>query len=63
MGKDTVLNIKNPEACDLLTELIRSGAQRLIAEAIEIEVESFIEAISARLWPFRQLLRADISMG
>ena len=49
MGKDSVLNIKNPESCDLLTELIRSGAQRLIAEAIEIEVESFIEAISDRL--------------
>ncbi len=49
MKKDNVLNIKNPEAVDLVTQLIREGAHRLIAEAIEAEVESFVEAISERL--------------
>lgn len=42
MKKNTVLIIKNPEAVDLVTQLIREGAHRLIAEAIEAEVESFV---------------------
>lgn len=49
MKKDNVLNMKNPEAVALVTQLIREGAHRLIAEAIEAEVESFVEAISERL--------------
>ena len=49
MKKDNILNMKNPEAVDLVTQLIREGAHRLIAEAIELELEAFLEAISEQL--------------
>lgn len=49
MKKDNILNIKNPEAVDLVTQLIREGAHRLISEAIELELEAFLEAISEQL--------------
>jgi transposase-like protein len=47
--KGTVVNIKNPEVVDLVTQLIKDGAVRLIAEAIEIEVQTFINAVSEQL--------------
>lgn len=49
MKKDNVLNIKNPEVVDLVTQLIKDGAVRLIAEAIEIELEGFMNAVSEQL--------------
>lgn len=49
MKKDNVLSMKNPEAVDLVTQLIREGAHRLISEAIELELEAFLEAISEQL--------------
>lgn len=49
MKKGTVVNIKNPEVVDLVTQLIKDGAVRLIAEAIEIEVQTFINAVSEQL--------------
>jgi putative transposase len=44
--KDTVIEIKKPEVTtkDLLTELIRQGARRILAEAVEAEVEEFLNA-------------------
>lgn len=49
MKKGTLVNIKNPEVVDLVTQLIKDGAVRLIAEAIEIEVETFINTVSEQL--------------
>lgn len=49
MKKGNVLSMKNPESVDLVTQLIREGAHRLISEAIELELESFLEAVSERL--------------
>ncbi len=44
MKKDTVVSIQQPTtARDALTEVLREGAQRLLAEAVQAEVESFIE--------------------
>lgn len=42
--KDTVIELRKPEATtkDLLTELIRQGARRILTEAVEAEVEEFI---------------------
>ena len=43
MSKDTVVPIRPPQiATDPLTEVLRSGARKLLAEAIEAEVESFL---------------------
>lgn len=53
MSKSKVIELKNP-AIDLLTELMRNGARRLISEAIEIELESFLEEMSAELSPGRK---------
>ncbi|MFQ5930240.1 MAG: transposase, partial [Acidobacteriota bacterium] len=42
--KDTVVSIQQPaSAKDALTEVLREGAQRLLAEAVDAEVESFLE--------------------
>jgi putative transposase len=49
MKEDNVLKIKNPEAIDLITQLIQEGAVKLIREAMEAEVKAFIEAVSERL--------------
>lgn len=44
MKKDTVVSIQQPTtAKDALTEVLREGAQKLLAEAVQAEVESFIE--------------------
>jgi len=41
--KDTVVSIQQPETVqDALTEVLREGAQRLLKEAIELEVEDFV---------------------
>jgi putative transposase len=43
VGKDNVIAFKNPETTiDLLTEILRKGAQRLLAAAVEEEVDRFL---------------------
>ena len=43
---ETVLAMDSPgrEARDVLTEVLRQGARRMLAEAIENEVAEYIEA-------------------
>lgn len=43
MGKDKVIGLKKPETInDLLTEVLRSGARKLLAAAVNAEVEEFL---------------------
>jgi transposase-like protein len=43
MKKDTVIELKKPEAVtDLLTEVLRNGAQQLLAAAVKAEVDEFL---------------------
>lgn len=44
MSNSTVLELNKPEEVeDVLTEVLRKGARRLLSQALEVEVESFIE--------------------
>ena len=44
MKKDTVVSIQQPTtARDALTDVLREGAQKLLAEAVQAEVGSFLE--------------------
>ncbi len=45
MGEDTVVQLRQPESYedDPLTEVLRLGARRLLAQAVEAEVVAFIE--------------------
>ena len=48
MQKDTVIEFgREPECRDALTEVIRQGARRLLAEALEAEVEGFLAEFQA----------------
>ncbi|MGH9554866.1 MAG: IS256 family transposase [Terriglobales bacterium] len=42
MKKDTVVPLRQPEGQDLLSMMLREGAQRLIAEALHAEFEEFL---------------------
>ena len=44
MNEDRVVELRHPESFseDPLTAVLRSGAQRLLAQAVEIEVSAFI---------------------
>ena len=46
MNNDNVFELKNPgmanEVRDVLTEVLREGAQQLLAQAIEVEVAEFL---------------------
>jgi transposase-like protein len=44
MSKDNVIQIKNPERFvdDPITDILRSGARKLLAEALETEIEIFL---------------------
>ena len=43
MKKDTVIELKKPDATtDLLTEVLRNGAQQLLAAAVKAEVDDFL---------------------
>jgi transposase-like protein len=49
MSNDTIVELRKPqEARDALTELLRSGAQRLIAEAVEAELAEFLADYQGR---------------
>ena len=54
MQKSKVVELKNPAFVDSLTEVLRSGARRLIAEAIEAEFESFLSSVSESLCDGKQ---------
>lgn len=45
MGKDSVLEVEKPEEAtqDVLTEVLRQGARRMLISALEAEVESFVQ--------------------
>ncbi len=49
MQKSNVVELKNPEMADALTQLLRDSAQRIIAEAVEAELEAFLATVSQRL--------------
>ena len=40
---------KNPAAVDLLTEMLRNGARKLIAEALEVELDTFLKDVMEKL--------------
>ena len=47
MSKNNVIDLKNPEPpSDLLTEMLRQGAYKLIQQAVETELESFLAQYS-----------------
>ena len=43
MNQRTVLQLNNPELNDPLTEVLQAGARRLLAQAIDAEVEAFLQ--------------------
>ncbi len=45
MREDTVVQLRQPETFseDPLTEVLRLGARRLLAQAVEMEVAAFVE--------------------
>ena len=51
MNKDNVLQLKNPGLAlpvnDVLTEVLRNGAKRMLASAVEAEVSVFLDRFSA----------------
>ncbi|MBS0326793.1 MAG: IS256 family transposase [Proteobacteria bacterium] len=42
MSKDTVVELRQPEGQDLLSAMLREGAQRLIAEALQSEFDEYL---------------------
>ena len=53
MKDDTVLDFTNPvgETTDPITELLRTGARQLLAQAIEVEVATHLEMYEAQRLP------------
>ena len=48
MKKDTVVRLRQPEGQDLLSTMLREGAQRLIAEALQAEFDEHLEQFAER---------------
>jgi len=48
MKKDTVVPLRQPEGQDLLSTMLREGAQRLIAEALHAEFDEFLSQFAER---------------
>ena len=48
MKKDTVVPLRQPEGQDLLSTMLREGAQRLIAEALQAEFDEFLAQFAER---------------
>jgi hypothetical protein len=44
MGNDTVISFSDPALRDELSELVRQGAQRIIRQAVEAELQVFLDA-------------------
>ena len=51
MGKPNSLDLKKPESFidDTITEILRNGARRLLASALEVEINTFVEQYSGLL--------------
>ena len=49
MSKSNVVDLKKPAFTDAVTKLLREGAQRLISEAIESELQGFLEEVREKL--------------
>ena len=47
MREDTTIPFRNPALRDELSELVREGAQRIIRQAVEAELEAFVEGYAA----------------
>ena len=47
MREDTTIPFRNPALRDELSELVREGAQRIIRQAVEAELEAFLEGYAA----------------
>ncbi len=49
MSQNKVIDLKKPgeNSEDLLTDLLRSGAKRLIADAVEVEIQLLLSQYSA----------------
>ena len=47
MDKDTTVSFSNPAFRDELSEVVRDGAQQIIRQAVEAELEAFLEEHSA----------------
>jgi putative transposase len=48
MKKDTVVPLRQPEGQDLLSTMLREGAQRLIAEALQAEFDEYLGQFAER---------------
>jgi transposase-like protein len=48
MNKDTVVQLRQPEGQDLLSMMLREGAQRLIVEALQIEFDEYLAQFAER---------------
>ncbi len=48
MTKDTVVPLRQPEEQDLLSSMLREGAQRLIAQALQAEFDEFMSRFVAQ---------------
>lgn len=48
MRKDTVVPLRQPEGEDLLSTMLREGAQRLIAEALQAEFDEFLSQFAGQ---------------
>ena len=49
MKKDTVVvQLRQPEEQDLLSTLLREGAQRLIAKALQVEFDEYLGQFAER---------------
>ena len=47
MKKDTVVELRRPaQGQDLLSTMLRDGAQRLVAQAVQAEFEEFLARLS-----------------
>lgn len=47
MANDTVISFSDPALRDELSELVRQGAQRIIRQAVEAELQVFLDAHGA----------------
>ncbi|MDE0540427.1 MAG: hypothetical protein OXH94_17060 [Rhodospirillales bacterium] len=47
MREDTTIPLRNPAYRNGLSELVREGAQRIIRQAVEAELEAFLEGYAA----------------
>jgi putative transposase len=48
MKQDTVVPLRQPEGQDLLSTMLREGAQRLIAEALQAEFDEYLGQFAER---------------